>query len=76
MTHDAAGTVKVRAAGRISKISKASRVQVDSVALGTATTAVTKNSVPHGSGAANSVISYTAVARKIRASVRGFRLLR
>ena len=60
VTHDAAGTVKVRAAGRISKISKASKVQVDSVALGTATAAVTKNSVPHGSGTANSVISYTA----------------
>lgn len=59
VTHDAAGTVKVRAAGRISKISKASKVQVDRVALGTATAAVTKNNVPHGSGAANSVISYT-----------------
>ncbi len=57
---DSAGTVtKVRGAARMTKLSKVSRVQVDSVTLGTASRAVSRNSTPLNSGAASTVTSYT-----------------
>jgi hypothetical protein len=51
---------KVRGAGRITKLSKASAVQVDSLRLGTSTTAVVVNNTPVNSGTASQALSYTA----------------
>jgi hypothetical protein len=51
---------KVRGAARITKLSKASAVQVDSLRLGTSTTAVVVNNTPVNSGAASQALSYTA----------------
>jgi hypothetical protein len=50
----------VRAAARITKLTNVTSLQVDSVALGTSTTAVIANNTPANSGAAASVTSYTA----------------
>jgi hypothetical protein len=61
VNRDPAGEIThVRAAARITKLSNVTAVQVDRVALGTVTTAVSTNSAPSNSGAAASVTSYTA----------------
>jgi hypothetical protein len=51
--------VNVRAVGRISKLSKVSRVQVDSVVLGNSTSALVAKNVPVNSGTAVSTTSFT-----------------
>lgn len=51
----------VRGAARITKLTNVVGVQVDSVTLGTSTTAVIANKTPRNSGAAASVISNTAL---------------
>ena len=61
VNRDTAGKITaVRGAGRITKISKAAAVQVDRVALGTATRGVAANSQPANSGTGPTVISYTS----------------
>ena len=50
----------VRAAARITKLSKVTAVQVDRVALGTSAGAVVTNGAPKNSGAASQIYSYTA----------------
>ena len=60
VNRDPAGeTTHVRAAARITRLSNVTAVQVDSVALGTATSAVIANKTPKNSGAAASATSYT-----------------
>jgi hypothetical protein len=60
VNRDPAGEItKVRAAARITKLSKVTAVQVDRVALGTTVTVVANNT-PKNSGTASQVISYTA----------------
>lgn len=74
VNRDPAGeTTHVRAAARITKLSNVTAVQVDRVALGTATSAVIANNSPNNSGTAASVISYTGwrgVAPKTRTNYR------
>jgi hypothetical protein len=61
VNRDPAGEItKVRAAARITKLSKVIAVQVDRVALGTSAGAVVTNNTPKNSGTASQVISYTA----------------
>ena len=60
VNRNSAGVIThVRGVGRITKISKATVVQVDRVALGTVTTAVVIKTTPVNSGAALQAISYT-----------------
>jgi hypothetical protein len=74
VNRDPAGEItKVRAAARITKLTKVARVQVDRVALGTSTAAVTINSTPVNSGTASTALSYTtwrAVAPRTCTSYR------
>ena len=49
----------VRAAARITKLSKVARVQVTSVALGRNGAAITRNTTPVNSGTAASAVSYS-----------------
>jgi hypothetical protein len=61
VNRDPAGEItKVRAAVRITKLTKAGRVQVDRAVLGTSTVAVTANNTPTSSGTASTATSYTA----------------
>ena len=61
VNRDPAGEItKVRAAARITKLSKVARVQVNRVSLGTSTIVVSVNSTPVNSGTAPTAISYTA----------------
>jgi hypothetical protein len=61
VSHDPSGEiVHVRAAARITKLSHAARVQVDRVALGTSTRAVSARNTPANSGIGSAVTSYTA----------------
>ncbi|HST63959.1 MAG TPA: excalibur calcium-binding domain-containing protein [Mycobacteriales bacterium] len=60
VNHDPTGEIThVRGVARITKLSNVAAVQVDSVALGTSTTAVISHNTPNNSGAATSVTSYT-----------------
>lgn len=56
---DGSGTTMVRAVGRITKVSSATAVQVDTVVLGTATAAVGITTRPVNSGAAVTALSVT-----------------
>jgi Excalibur calcium-binding domain len=61
VNRDPAGQIThVRGAARITKLSNATAVQIDSVALGTSTVAVIANNAPANSGPAASVLSNTA----------------
>jgi hypothetical protein len=61
VNRDPAGEIThVRAAARITKLSKVTAVQVDRVALGTSAGAVVTNGAPKNSGAASQIYSYTA----------------
>ena len=61
VNRDPAGEIThVRAAARITKLSKVTSVQVDRVALGTSAGAVVTNGAPKNSGAASQIYSYTA----------------
>jgi len=61
VSKDPTGAItKVRGVGRITKVSKASAVQVDGVVLGTATSAVVSNGTDVNSGTGSTAISYTS----------------
>ncbi len=59
---DGTGTTKVRAIGRITKLSKAAAVQIDTVALGAGTSWVLSRTTPVNSGAGATALSSTVWA--------------
>lgn len=75
VSRDATNTiVAVRGAGRISKLSKATVVQIDSIVLGTSTAAVLSKTTPVNSGAATSALSETVWRTVAKGSCASYRV--